>query len=151
MLKKLSITILVVALAAGNAAGQSLVIDVQGVAQPTPVAVVPFGWEGKSPSAPLDVVTIIKSDLRRSGRFAPTNENDMLQKPTDGADVDFDDWTILGVEAVVVGKIIQSGENDYTLQFQLFDPFTRKQLVGYRMPASRGTLRGAAHRAAPLN
>ncbi len=150
MLKKLSITILVVALAAGNAAGQSLVIDVQGVAQPTPVAVVPFGWEGKSPSAPLDVVTIIKSDLRRSGRFAPTNENDMLQKPTDGADVDFDDWTILGVEAVVVGKIIQSGENDYTLQFQLFDPFTRKQLVGYRMPASRGTLRGAAHRAADM-
>jgi len=150
VLKKLSITILVVALAAGNAAGQSLVIDVQGVAQPTPVAVVPFGWEGKSPSAPLDVVTIIKSDLRRSGRFAPTNENDMLQKPTDGADVDFDDWTILGVEAVVVGKIIQSGENDYTLQFQLFDPFTRKQLVGYRMPASRGTLRGAAHRAADM-
>lgn len=150
MLKKLSITILIVALAAGNAAGQSLVIDVQGVAQPTPVAVVPFGWEGKSPSAPLDVVTIIKSDLRRSGRFAPTNENDMLQKPTDGADVDFDDWTILGVEAVVVGKIIQSGENDYTLQFQLFDPFTRKQLVGYRMPASRGTLRGAAHRAADM-
>jgi len=150
VLKKLSITILIVALAAGNAAGQSLVIDVQGVAQPTPVAVVPFGWEGKSPSAPLDVVTIIKSDLRRSGRFAPTNENDMLQKPTDGADVDFDDWTILGVEAVVVGKIIQSGENDYTLQFQLFDPFTRKQLVGYRMPASRGTLRGAAHRAADM-
>ena len=140
---------LTVALADG-AAAQKLVIDVQGVAQPTPVAVVPFGWEGGSPAAPLDVATVIKNDLRRSGRFAPTNENDMLQKPTDGADVDFDDWTILGVEAVVVGKVIQSGENAYTLQFQLFDPFTRRQLVGFRMPASRGTMRSSAHRAADM-
>jgi len=135
---------------ADSAAAQKLVIDVQGVAQPTPVAVVPFGWQGSTPAAPLDVATIIKNDLRRSGRFAPTNENDMLQKPTDGGDVDFDDWTILGVEAVVVGKVIQSGENAYTLQFQLFDPFTRRQLVGFRMPASRGTMRSSAHRAADM-
>jgi len=135
---------------ADSAAAQKLVIDVQGVAQPTPVAVVPFGWQGSTPAAPLDVATVIKNDLRRSGRFAPTNENDMLQKPTDGADVDFDDWTILGVEAVVVGKVIQSGENAYTLQFQLFDPFTRRQLVGFRMPASRGTMRSSAHRAADM-
>ena len=135
---------------ADSAAAQKLVIDVQGVAQPTPVAVVPFGWQGSTPAAPLDVATVIKNDLRRSGRFAPTNENDMLQKPTDGADVDFDDWTILGVEAVVVGKVIQTGENAYTLQFQLFDPFTRRQLVGFRMPASRGTMRSSAHRAADM-
>jgi len=135
---------------ADSAAAQKLVIDVQGVAQPTPVAVVPFGWQGSTPAAPLDVATVIKNDLRRSGRFAPTNENDMLQKPTDGGDVDFDDWTILGVEAVVVGKVIQSGENAYTLQFQLFDPFTRRQLVGFRMPASRGTMRSSAHRAADM-
>ena len=135
---------------ANSAAAQKLVIDVQGIAQPTPIAVVPFGWQGSTPAAPLDVATVIKNDLRRSGRFAPANENDMLQKPTDGADVDFDDWTILGVEAVVVGKVIQSGENAYTLQFQLFDPFTRRQLVGFRMPASRSTMRSSAHRAADM-
>ena len=127
-----------------------LVIDVEGVAQPTPVAVVPFGWEGSGPNMPMDVAEVIRPDLKRSGRFAPIDEIDMLQKPTDGADVDFDDWTILGVEAVVVGKVIQTGENAYTLQFQLFDPFRRRQLVGYRMPASRGTMRVAAHRAADM-
>jgi len=142
--------LLVIVLAPSTAAAQKLHIDVQGVAQPTPVAVVPFGWQGIAPVSPLDVAAVIKGDLRRSGRFAPTDENDMLQKPTDGADVDFDDWTILGVEAVVVGQIIQSGEDAYTLQFQLFDSFTRKQLVGYRMPASRATLRSAAHRVADM-
>ncbi len=127
-----------------------LVIDVQGVAQPTPVAVVPFGWQGNDASMPLDVAAVITSDLRRSGRFAPIAEEQMLQKPTSGIDVDFDDWSFVGVEAVVVGSVEQTGENDYSVQFQLFDVFGRRQLVGYRMPASRGTMRAAAHRAADM-
>ena len=133
-----------------NAVNADLVIDVQGIAQPAPVAIVPFGWEGDAADMPLDVAEVIKADLARSGRFAPIDEAKMLQKPTDGADVDFQDWGFVGVEAVVVGKVIQEGENAYTLQFQLFDVFGRRQLVGYRMPASRGTMRGAAHRAADM-
>ena len=131
-------------------AAQILDIEVTGIAQPTPVAISPFGWEGSGAEMPLDIAEVIANDLRRSGRFAPVDETKMLQKPTDGADVDFQDWSILGVEAVVVGKLIQTGDNAYTLQFQLFDVFGRRQLVGYRMPASRGTMRGAAHRAADM-
>ena len=147
---RLFLAVILTALFTNNAAAQKLVIDVQGVSQPKPVAIVPFGWEGNSPAVPLDVASVIQADLRRSGRFAPTAENDMLQKPTSGADVDFDDWTVLGVEAVVVGKITQTGDNAYTLQFQLFDAFSRRQLIGFRMPASRGTMRAAAHRAADM-
>ena len=150
MTKKLFIAIVFTLLVAGDAAAQKLRINVQGIAQPTPVAIVPLGWEGNAPRAPLDIAAVITSDLQRSGRFAPIAETDMLQKPTDGANVDFDDWTILGVEAVVVGKLIETGDNAYTLQFQLFDPISRKQLIGYRMPASRGTMRAAAHRAADM-
>ena len=149
MLKKLRLTLLVVALCSAQANAE-LVIDVQGVAQPTPVAIVPFGWQGSTPSAPLDVAQVITDDLRRSGRFAPLAERDMLQKPTDGADVDFQDWGFVGVEAVVVGSLVQTGANAYTLEFHLFDVFGRRELVGYRMPASRGTMRGAAHRAADM-
>ena len=150
MTKRLFLAVILTALFANNAAAQKLIIDVQGVSQPKPVAIVPFGWEGDSPAVPLDVASVIQADLRRSGRFAPTGENDMLQKPTNSADVDFDDWTILGVEAIVIGKIIQTGANAYTLQFQLFDAFSRRQLIGFRMPASRGTMRSAAHRAADM-
>ena len=149
MLKKTRVSIILLALL-GSYANAELVIDVQGVAQPTPVAIVPFGWEGKAPAMPLDVAEVITNDLRRSGRFAPIGEDKMLQKPTSGADVDFEDWGFVNVEAVVVGSVIQTGENAYTLQFQLFDVFGRRQLVGYRMPASRGTMRAAAHRAADM-
>ncbi len=115
-----------------------------------PVAVVPFGWEGQDAGAPLDVAALISADLYRSGRFEPKAESDMLQKPTEGTELDFGDWTILGVEAVVIGKVVQTGDNAYSVQFQLFDPFARTQLVGYRMPASRGNMRRVAHRAADM-
>lgn len=141
---------LLVLLLPATGLAQVLDIEVVGVAQPAPVAVVPFGWEGDAPEMPLDVAKVVSDDLTRSGRFAPIDESKMLQKPTDGADVDFQDWGFVGVDAVVVGKVIQTGANAYTLQFQLFDVFGRRQLVGYRMPASRGTMRHAAHRAADM-
>lgn len=133
-----------------GAAQAELTIEITEGIKRRPVAVVPFGWEGNSPTMPQDVSEIISNDLTRSGRFAPIPVGDMLQQPTSGVDVDFDDWSILGVEAVVVGRVTQTGENAYDVQFQLFDVFGRDQLVGYRMPASRGTMRRVAHRAADM-
>lgn len=133
-----------------QAAAADLTIEITegGVAR-TPVAVVPFGWQGQG-AVPLDVAGVITADLYRSGRFAPVAEADMLQKPTSGAEVDFDDWSFVKAEAVVVGRVQQTGDNAYIVQFQLFDVFRRQQLVGYQMPASRGTLRLVAHRAADM-
>ena len=128
-----------------------LEFDVTGfVGKRTPVAIVPFGWEGQDPEAPYDIDDVIAADLHRSGRFRPIDENDMLQKPTASVEIDFDDWAILDVEAVVIGKVTQTGANAYSVQFQAFDVFSRQQLVGYRMPASRGTMRRVAHRAADM-
>jgi TolB protein len=135
----------------GFAARAELVIEItKGVGQRTPVAIVPFGWEGGAGGAPMDIASVIAADLERSGRFDAIDEKDMLQKPVAGVSVDFDDWSILGVEALVVGKLTQTGDNAYSLQFQLFDVFGKQQLVGYRMPASTGTMRIAAHRAADM-
>ena len=138
-------------LVTANVATAQLRIEITEYAgKQTPVAVVPFGFQGEEADAPLDVAQVIADDLSRSGRFAPTDRDDMLQKPTTGAEVDFDDWQIIGVEAVIVGRVTQTGANAYSVQFQLFDVFNREQLVGYRMPASRGTIRGVAHRLADM-
>ena len=149
MLKRFAFILFGLALSQAAVAQVNLIV-VNGELKRTPVAVVPFGWEGQSPQAPLDIADVISSDLYRSGRFAPQAERDMLQKPTTGAEVDFDDWTILGIDAVIVGEVVQTGENAYTVRFQLFDPIRQTQLVGYQMPASRGTMRRVAHRAADM-
>ena len=149
-MRKLVLAIVLIPVLIGDAAQAALDIVITDGIKRRPIAVVPFGWEGNSPQMPTDVAEIIANDLNRSGRFAPIPEEDMLQKPTSGAEIDFDDWTILGVEAVVVGRVMQTGDNAYSVQFQLFDTFGRKQLVGYRMPASRGTMRRVAHRLADM-
>ncbi|HEX2139740.1 MAG TPA: Tol-Pal system beta propeller repeat protein TolB [Woeseiaceae bacterium] len=132
------------------AAAQLEIEITRGAGKQTPIAVVPFGWQGQGAAPPMDVTGVIAADLERSGRFAPVPEDKMLQKPTSGVDVDFDDWSILGIEAVVVGQVIQTGEDRYNLQFQLFDVFGGEQLLGYRMPASAATMRHAAHRVADM-
>ena len=143
-------TIVIAALLLGTARAELNIEITQGVGSRTPVAVVPFAWDGAGPNMPLNVADVIANDLSRSGRFAPIPENDMLQKPTSGADVDFDDWSILGVEAVIVGRVQQTGDNVYDVEFHLFDVFRHDHLVGYQMPASRGTIRQVAHRAADM-
>ena len=135
---------------AGSALADITVEITKGGVARTPVAVVPFGWQGQSADMPLDIAEVIGADLRRSGRFEPIPEENMLQKPTTGAELDFDDWSFVKAEAVVVGRIVQTGENAYDVSFQLFDVFRREQLVGYRIPASRGTMRIVAHRAADM-
>ena len=68
MLKNFKIVLGMLILVAGTAQAE-LVIDVQGVAKPAPVAVVPFGWEGDAPDMPLDVAQVITDDLlRKIGR-----------------------------------------------------------------------------------
>ena len=149
-MRKTLVTLSLLTMLLAGAAQAELTVEITEGIKRRPVAVVPFGWDGNDAAAPLDIAGVISADLTRSGRFAPIDENDMLQKPTDGASMDFDDWLILGVEAVVIGRVTQTGENAYSVQFQLFDVFGRDQLVGYRMPASRGTIRRVAHRAADM-
>ena len=149
-MRRILVTVCLLSMLIGGSAWAELTIEITEGIKRRPVAVVPFGWQGGTASAPLDIASVISADLYRSGRFAPIDVEDMLQMPTTGVDLDFDDWSILGSEAVVVGRVTQTGDNAYTLQFQLFDVYGRKQLIGYRMPASRGTMRRAAHRAADM-
>ena len=153
MLKILRTSLLALS-AAGMMPGPALaelkLVITEGVGKRRPVAIVPFAYEGAGQESPLNVADVIAADLNRSGRFAPLDEGDMLQKPKSGADIDFSDWTILNIEAVVIGRVTQTGENVYSVQFQLFDVFRGIQLVGYRMPASRGTIRRVAHRLADM-
>ena len=52
----------------------------QGVENPTPIAVVPFAWQGVG-APPEDAAQIVDSDLARSGQFSPVSRRDMLSYP----------------------------------------------------------------------
>ncbi|MDA1107431.1 MAG: Tol-Pal system beta propeller repeat protein TolB [Proteobacteria bacterium] len=130
----------------GGAHAAPLTIEItEGVPGALPIAVVPFGVEGQG-APPEDIGAIVAADLKRSGRFAPLAEQDLLARPHEGREVNFRDWRVLGVEGLAVGKVRATGAGQYTVQFQLFNVFQATQLAGYTIPATSAELRRTAHR-----
>ena len=153
----LAVIVLGAAALFGAVANGQLVIDVrQGVARPYPIAIVPFGWEGPGQPA-YDIAGVITADLASSGRFAPIPVSDMVSRPTQAAQVNFQDWRLLDVDALVVGRLIEDGPGRYTAVFQLLDALQGTQLLGFRLtagdagrPATAQDLRALAHRIADM-
>ena len=75
-----------------------------------PIAVVPFDISGQFEINPAE---IIKFDLSMSGKFLPLPEESMISTPTSFEAINFKDWRILGVENLVIGRVM---ENDNGLE-----------------------------------
>ncbi|HEX7113648.1 MAG TPA: Tol-Pal system beta propeller repeat protein TolB [Steroidobacter sp.] len=110
-----------------------------------PIAIVPFGWES-SGAAPFDVAEVVAADLKRSGRFAPLDRKDMIDRPSSGDQIRFQDWRYLNSDFIVVGKLAPEGNDRYAAQFELYNVLTGQRLTGQRLTASGSSLRAMAHR-----
>jgi TolB protein len=109
----------------------SLEITVTGGEQAaTPIAIVPF-------SAPADVGTdfaeIVAADLERSGLFQPMNPKDMLERPTDIAQVNYRNWRAVAVDNVVIGQVRRTGST-LKVHFELLDVLRAQGLIAYDVP-----------------
>ena len=138
-------------LAAARPGMTALTIEItRGMEGAIPIAVVPFGWSGNGAAAPENIAAIVASDLSRSGRFEPLADRDLVSHPTEASQVKFHNWRMLNVDNLVIGRITESGPAQYTVEFQLFDVFRTKQLIGYSFPARQSELRRVAHHISDL-
>jgi TolB protein len=139
---------MVVGMFAFSSADAQLRIEItRGVDRPVPMAIVPFSWEGPAGSrAPFDVTTLVTADLAQSGRFDPLDDRDMVSRPSLPEQVDFDDWQILDVDVLVIGRVQETGPDQYTVIFQLYDVLRGEHLLGYRLTSSGDELRVTSHR-----
>ena len=129
-----------------SAIGQLRVEIRRGVERPVPMAIVPFSWEGLGTVSPFDVSGLVAADLGQSGRFAPMDVRDMVSLPSLPEDVRFQDWQIVEVDYLVIGRVIENTFDAYTIVFQLYDVLRGEAIVGYRLTASGAELRTASHR-----
>jgi TolB protein len=137
---------------AGTGAGPAwarLTIEVTGgVEGAQPIAVVPFGVAaGLIP--PEDIAAVISADLARSGRFRPLPTRDMLAMPTTGAEVDLRDWSLLGMNSLVIGRVDPEGSG-FRIDFTLYDVFRGDQLISTSLSTNKGGMRMTAHRIADM-
>lgn len=113
-----------------------------GVADPVPIAVVPFAESGES----VDVAGVISNDLRGSGRFKLLPRSEMPAQPTMASQVVTTDWKNLGSDYIVVGRVTQLDGGQYAVDFDLLNTLTGQRLAGQRFVGSASALRNAAHR-----
>lgn len=116
----------------------------QGVDNPIPVAVVPFGLVGAT-FVPEDIAQIVGNDLTRSGQFGALPRGEMLSRPTRDSDVFYRDWQSVGSEYLVIGSVVQKGPDRWEIGFQLHDVKRGERLHAQPVMAATDQLRDAAH------
>jgi TolB protein len=140
---------IVIALLSARAHAQLVIEITRGQANAIPIAIVPLGWSGPV-AAPFDVAAVVAADLARSGRFAPLDRRDMIERPTAGEEIRFPDWKYLKSDYIAVGKLVPDGADRFQVQFELYNVLNGQRLLGQRIPSTSAALRATAHRMADM-
>ena len=115
-----------------------------GVADPVPIAIVPFA---KAPADnSLDVAQVVEHDLQGSGRFRALARTQMPASPTQPNAVVMADWKNAGEDYIVVGRVVPLDGGNLAVDFDLLNVLTGQRVTGQRFVGTPGALRNAAHR-----
>ncbi len=156
MLANASSTLLtIIIVGASTPASAVLTIEIiQGVETAIPIAIVPFGWEGVNAIADLPIAdlpaAVIAADLAQSGKFEPLPRSDFLSTPHAPESVQYKNWRLLKVEALVIGQVSEVGDGKYEVRFRLLDVFREQQLAGQKFVVPAARLRTVGHQISDL-
>jgi TolB protein len=134
------------AVGCASTAWAQLKIEVtNGVADPVPVAIVPFAKAGSGDGG-LDVASVVEHDLQGSGRFRTLPRTNMPSTPTQPNAVVMSDWKNAGEDYIVVGRVVPMDGGNLAVDFDLLNVLTGQRVGGQRFIGTPGALRNAAHR-----
>jgi TolB protein len=74
----------------------------------------------------------------------------MIDRPTAGDQIRFQDWRYLKSDFIVVGKLTPEGGDRYAAQFELYNVLNGQRLAGQRLTATTNSLRAMSHRIADI-
>ncbi|TBW54664.1 Tol-Pal system protein TolB [Marinobacter halodurans] len=138
------VTMVLAAVIALPAQAELMIRITEGADNAIPVAVVPFGKaDGFQPSE--NISQIIHEDLAMSGEFKPLPSERMLSLPTNGDDVFYRDWRLLGQKYLLVGQVQPAGGNKVSARYELFDVNREKRIMGETASVAADNLRTLAH------
>ena len=142
-----SLLVLLLPLAAGAQTRGGLDIDiVGGNASATPIAVIPM--QGPA-TMQTDIAQVVAADLNRSGAFRSLPTQDIVERPTRGSEINFPTWTALNQDYILVGRVADTGDGGYRVEYELFDTARpTERLLGYALTARSNAMRDVAHQIA---
>jgi TolB protein len=114
------------------------------------IAVVPFRMAAGSAPLSADVAASIRDDLAATDRFAPLADEELPARPTDLAEIRFDEWRRAAVDYVVVGTVSRVHDGGHEIEFRLVDTAAEREVVGYLVPSAPDELRKTASEIAEI-
>jgi TolB protein len=127
-MKKYSIWILITTLMMCLSSSALAAMDIQitrGVVRTIPIAIVPF--DTNNPNGTNDISRIVANDLSHSGQFQVMPQSRLPQQPHDADAVSADLWKTLGLDDLVIGSAVPTGNGQTTVNMTLLDLFHSNQ------------------------
>ncbi len=125
------------------------VIDVNRArTDPIPMAIPALvGSGGDAERLGRDISAVITNNLARSGLFRPIDPAAYIGKTggTSGDLVNFQNWKVIGAQALVTGKVESQGGDKVRVEFRLWDVLPGLQIQGTAYTTTLSNWRRIAH------
>jgi TolB protein len=112
------------------------------------IAIVPMPYQGARTPPAFDVAGIIRNDLNRSGQFKALDESRLVESPVRSSEVHFPEWKKLKQDFLVIGRVLDAAEGNFSIQYELLDVSKQQILLSMSVPARASAIRRPAHQVA---
>lgn len=114
----------------------------RGQVRAIPIAIAEFSGGGVAG----EISQIVSADLDRSGLFKPVNPASFLERAA-SVDVspEFQNWRVLNAQALVVGRVTDTGDGRLRGEYRLWDVFSGRQIAGEQFFIPANASRRLAH------
>ena len=128
------------------AQAQSAVIDVNRArVAPIPIALPNFTTDNPAlADLAARIVGVITDDLARSGLFRTISQQAYIG--ADSGDLpNFSNWSAIGTQALVTGKLLDAGNGQLRVEFRLWDVLPQTQIQGTAYTTNEANWRRISH------
>lgn len=105
------------------------------------IAIVPFAQQTGMQSLPQNIAGIVSKNLTSSGLFNPLARKKLPEQPFYAPQVNFARWQAMSIPYLVIGRAISNTTGNYKIEFELFDVYDQKRLIGLAYQATTQTLK----------
>jgi TolB protein len=125
-----------------KAAAQVEVEIRRGQVRAIPIAIAEFSGGGFAG----EITQIISADLDRSGLFKTINPASFIERVASvDAAPQFQNWRVLNAQALVVGRVTDTGDGRLKGEYRLWDVYSGRQIAGEQFYIPANTSRRLAH------
>ena len=135
-----------VGLARAQTADNPLTID-DPQFEPMPIAIAPFLSDPSLAGRADEIADVMRANLERSGFFRIVPPEAHIARVTEFDTVpDFDNWTVLNVQALVTGTVGLATDGRLVVQFRVFDVLAGEAMEGRQILGDPRDWRRVAHK-----